>query len=169
MSRPGRNSGFTLIELMIVVAIIGVLVSIASYGYASLVRRAESMDGYQQVAALKTRIASFYATSGRLPADFADLGLPAPSGAAYGGDRGTYEEVFGVESEIWTAVEYQPKLPDGYVLVLRSQNPMDIGLHFQIKAAGGGIRLRCTVNEQAERMPYVPAQCRSGDVDDWSW
>jgi prepilin-type N-terminal cleavage/methylation domain-containing protein len=169
MSRHLQQRGFSLVELMIVVAIIGVLASVATYGYAQFVRRVESMDGYAQFSALKTRIATFYAGTGSLPASFQDLGLPAASGAAHGGDAGTYEEVFGVESEIWTGVEYQPKPPNGYVFVLRSTTPVDIGLHFQIKVAGGGVRVRCTVNEIAERMPYVPASCRAGNVDDWNW
>ncbi|MCG6942216.1 MAG: prepilin-type N-terminal cleavage/methylation domain-containing protein [Thiohalocapsa sp.] len=169
MRRYRRQRGFSLVELMIVVAIIGVLATVASIGYAQFVRRAESMDGYAQFGALKARIAEFYATAGVLPANFSELGLPGASGTAYDGDSGSYQEVFGLESDIWTDVEYQPKLPYGYVLVLRSKTPVDIGLHFQIKPAGGGIRVRCIVNEEAERMPYVPAQCRAGNVDDWSW
>ncbi len=168
MYRRRRLQGFSLVELMIVLAIIGVLVTLATIGYAHMIRRAESMDGYTQFGAVKTRVAEFYASSGVLPANFSELGLPGKSGEAYGGDTGSYEDVFGMESGVWTRVEYQPKLPDGYIFVLRSSAP-DIGLHFQIKVASGGVRVRCIVNERAERMLYVPAQCRAGNAGDWDW
>jgi len=165
-----RQHGFSLVELIIVMAIIGVLTAVATLGYRQLVRRAESMDGYSQFSAVKTRIAAFYTAAGVLPADFSDLGLPGKSGEANGGDTGSYEDVFGLKSDVWTAVEYQPKPPHGYVFVLRSTEPLDIGLHFQIKPmAGGGIRVRCIVNAKPERTAYVPAQCRDGGVDDWNW
>ena len=78
--------GFTLIELMITVAIVGILAAIAIPAYQNYLLRAASVDGYLQFAALKTRIGDFYYSEGVLPSDFEDLGLPAPTGKAYGGD-----------------------------------------------------------------------------------
>ncbi|NBC14951.1 MAG: prepilin-type N-terminal cleavage/methylation domain-containing protein [Gammaproteobacteria bacterium] len=164
-----RTRGLTLVELMIAVAIIGVLAAISIPAYQTYVRRAASVDGYLQFAAVKTKIVDFYVSKGVLPANFEDIGLPPPTGVAHGGDSGSYAHVFGVESKVWGSVEYQPKQPNGYVFVLRAIEAPDIGLHFQIKAENGGVRIRCTINQVAERAPYVPAQCRDGSVDDWSW
>jgi len=170
MTRRRASGGFTLIELMVVVAVIGILAALAIPAYRQYVVRAQSVDGYYQFSALKPRIAEFYYANGRLPADFGELGLPAATGSgAYGGDMAPYATVFGAPSGVWKDVEYQPKLPDGYVFVLRSWQTPDIGLHFQIKADGDGVRFRCTINGQTERARYVPAECRKGTVDDWSW
>jgi hypothetical protein len=165
---------------MITVAIIGILAAIAIPAYQNYVLRAASVDGYYQFAALKTRIGDFYNGTGALPANFDELGLevdPEKIGTAYGGDTASYSDTFGVSSEVWADVEYQPKpQADGqvfYVLVLRSDPehhlPVNFGLHFQIKAENGGIRFRCNVNNHAERAPFVPAQCRQGSADEWNW
>jgi prepilin-type N-terminal cleavage/methylation domain-containing protein len=165
-----RTLGFTLLELMITVAIIGILAALGIPAYEAYIRRAASVDGYLQFSAVKAKIIEFYASRGVLPADFQEIGLPPASGESpFGGDAGSYAEVFGVESEVWASVEYQPKPPRGYVFVLRSIDAPDIGLHFQIKAEHGAVRVRCTVNDVDGRGPYVPAQCRDGTVDEWDW
>ena len=166
--------GFTLIELMITVAIIGILAAITIPAYQNYLIRAASVDGYYQFAALKTRIGEFYNGTGALPSNFEDLGLPTRTGTAYDGDTASYEHTFGVTSKVWTAVEYQPKgddeNPDRYVFVLRAAElPGNFGLHFQIKTEAGGVRFRCTINENQARAPFVPANCRQGNVTEWSW
>jgi len=166
-----KPSGFSLIELMIAVAIVGVLAALAIPAYQSYLLRAESVDGYYQFAAVKTRIAAFHQDQGRLPSDFEELGLPPPTGSVYGGDTAPYETVFGVPSKVWSSVEYQSKEPYGYAFVLRSARlPDNFGLHFQIKADNSNVRFRCTINTgHGERAPFVPASCRHGNVDEWDW
>ena len=169
-----KVNGFTLIELMVVVAVIGILVALATTSYRNFYIRAESVDGYLQFSALKTRIGEFYAGKGILPANFSDLGLPAATGTAHGGDTAPYETVFGVSSKVWSDVEYQPKAQGSgeifYVFAIRSNGlPIDIGLHFQIKHDRGNVRFRCTINERADRARFVPANCRDGRVDEWDW
>ncbi len=60
------QKGFTLIELMIVVAIIGILAAIALPAYQDYTARAKISEVVVQMAAAKTGVAEYYATNGSL-------------------------------------------------------------------------------------------------------
>ena len=52
-----KQQGFTLIELMIVVAIIGILAAIAIPAYQDYTRRAQVSEGLSLAAGVKTAVA----------------------------------------------------------------------------------------------------------------
>ncbi|MGL4220574.1 MAG: pilin, partial [Shewanella sp.] len=58
------NKGFTLIELMIVVAVIGVLAAIAIPQYQNYVVKSELAAGYSTLTALKTNVEDYIANNG---------------------------------------------------------------------------------------------------------
>ncbi len=63
----GPDSGFTLIELMIVVAIVGILAAVALPTYKSYTIRAKLSEAIAFAGACKTAVFLYYATSGAWP------------------------------------------------------------------------------------------------------
>jgi type IV pilus assembly protein PilA len=67
MNRSSLQKGFTLIELMIVIAIIGILAAIAIPAYQNYTIRAQVTEGLTLADGWKTAIAEYYATTGNWP------------------------------------------------------------------------------------------------------
>ncbi|HAA45766.1 MAG: pilin [Halomonas sp. 54_146] len=74
-TRNTKQGGFTLIELMIVVAIIGVLASIAVPQYQNYVARAQVSEAISLASSAKTAVSEYYVTNGEFPVDNATAGL----------------------------------------------------------------------------------------------
>lgn len=65
--QAARQGGFTLIELMIVIAIVGILAAIALPAYQDYTVRAKMSEPLAMLAEAKTSIAEFYVSNGALP------------------------------------------------------------------------------------------------------
>jgi len=72
-----KQSGFTLIELMIVVAIIGVLSAVAIPQYQNYVARAQVSEGFSLLGSGKMAVAEYYNENGSFPANNATARLGA--------------------------------------------------------------------------------------------
>jgi type IV pilus assembly protein PilA len=76
------QQAFTMIELMIVMAIIGVLTSFALPAYQSYSIRAQIAEGLGLTGPLTLAIAAYQNDNGTYPSDNAEAALPPPDGYA---------------------------------------------------------------------------------------
>ena len=84
------QKGFTLIELMIVVAIIGILAAIAIPAYQDYTIRTQVTEGMTLASDIKAGVAEYSAQTGNWPADLVAAGMG--STAVLGDKSGRYVE-----------------------------------------------------------------------------
>lgn len=69
------QKGFTLIELMIVIAIIGILAAIALPAYQDYTKRSRVSEGLSLAGGAKSALTEYYASNNKWPADNAAAGI----------------------------------------------------------------------------------------------
>ena len=121
MSKLIRKSkkGFTLIELMIVVAIIGILAAIAIPNFLRFQLKSKSSEGKVNIAAIRTAEESYLAEFGAYVASAVNpAAVPPPSKAAFATGGGFDTLGWAPEGQVFFqyAVNYASATPGAYTI-----------------------------------------------------
>ncbi|MCF3071355.1 pilin [Neisseria gonorrhoeae] len=92
------QKGFTLIELMIVIAIVGILAAVALPAYQDYTARAQVSEAILLAEGQKSAVTEYYLNHGKWPADNGDAGVASSSSI-----KGKYVEKVEVKNGVVTA------------------------------------------------------------------
>lgn len=143
------QQGFTLIELMIVVAIIGILAAIALPAYQDYTIRSKVSEGLSLAAAAKAAVTETNASTGNMPATNAAAGLPAATDIKGNAVTSVTVGANGVISILYNAtLGGNPPFNGSTVTLSPTVN-------------AGSVTWVCAIGADATKFKYVPANCRN--------
>ena len=148
-----NHKGFTLIELMIVVAIIGILVAVGIPQYQNYVARAQVAEGLSLASGAKTAVAEHYMTTGSFPDDNEAAGLATT-----------------ITGNYVASVEVSPAGGNGVITVAFSDDAHS-KLHegevtLTAVDTGGSIGFACSSSGSTDIASYLPSSCDvAGDTE----
>ena len=140
------NSGFTLIELMIVVAIVGILAAVALPAYQDYTTRAKITEGISLVQGAKTSISEIFQATGSYPSNNANAFMGTAT------DFGTteIEKIENADGTVTITFEAFGGIDDADTLRFVPANTDGVGITWSCDALG------------SIEAKYLPSPCVAG-------
>ena len=149
-----RKKGFTLIELMITIAIVGILLSLAVPAYQNYTIRAKVAEALTVASSFKSLIAESYLNTGNIPADAAAAGISSDFATEYIQEVGYKKEGDVGQLQITLSDKVSGSDLEGRILLLEA------------KAENNILKWTCTTSAENDKDiggEYLPANCRKGE------
>ena len=142
-----KYSGFTLLELMIAITIIGILASLAVPSYQDYTVRAKISEALNMASAAKFAVSEYYIAQGKLPASTAEAGMTS------------------VTTDYMQSITYQKTDSAGEIVLTLSE---DIGgtanskkVILEVTVEDNFLKWKCKPDDtDGPDGKYLPASCR---------
>jgi type IV pilus assembly protein PilA len=145
------QKGFTLIELMIVVAIIAILAAIAIPAYQNYLIRAQVSEAPSLMGAAETAVAEYYSNTGAFPPSNLSAGIPTDTSIS-----GSYVSQVDVSKTGQVYATFNgPKVNSAIAGDVLTLSPI---------AASGSVQWTCgsvTGTKTTVPLQYLPTTCRN--------
>lgn len=143
----GRREGFTLLELMVVVMVVGILARLSLPAYQELVLKARAAEALGDINAIRVAAYAYHTDTNEWPADV-NRGILPPELDPYLGEGFSFErEHYLLDWDYWLMPDGSPKHPGTGVLIGVSISTTDVALGNALIALLGEHTVRYTIDE----------------------